>query len=191
MFWVPYCLSSNKQLLIVLSVLHQTASRCIVCPPPNMFSLYCLSFMKQLLIVLSVLHQTASHCIVWPPPNSFSLYCVSSTKQLLIVLSVPHQTASHCIFCPPPNSFSLYCLSSTKQLLIVLSVLHQTASHYYTFVFRIFYWTKTAILTVMADISYDHQQNKLCHIYIYLPIYVACFTTNDKINIRQLSSPLI
>ena len=150
----------------VLSVLQQTAYHCIVCPAPNSFSLYCLSSTKHVLIVLSVLHETASHCIVCPPPNSFSLYCLTSTKQLLIVLCVLHQTASHCIVCPPPNSFSLYFLSSTKQLLIVLSVLHQTASHYYTFVFRIFYWTKTAILTVMADISYDHQQNKLCHIYI-------------------------
>jgi hypothetical protein len=45
----------------------------------------------------------------------------------------------------------------------------------------------------MTDISYEHQQNKLYHIdiYIYLPIYAACFITNDKIDIRQLSSPLM
>jgi hypothetical protein len=60
-------------------------------------------------------------------------------------------------FCLPLLVFCPFFISS-------LSFLYQTQPLITTLVSLNFSWTKTGILTVMEDTTYDHQQTKLCHI---------------------------
>jgi len=61
--------------------------------------------------------------------------------------------------------FVYRCLSFVLfHFIIVLSFLYQRQPLITTLVSWNFSWTKTGILTVMEDTSYDHQQTKLCHI---------------------------
>jgi hypothetical protein len=115
-----YCLSSTKQLLIVLSVLHQTAKY------KSVVMRSCLLEDRQYSEKLFGGGETIQWEGVWRTHNTMRSCLVEDTQYLFLQRrDIFRQDL--CIVCPPPNSFSLYCLSSTKQLLIVLSVLHQTA----------------------------------------------------------------